>query len=124
MKQARISAAETPGEVNFSLETLIRIASAFRVGLKVEFVPYSEMLKWERDFSQDSFDVPPLESDDAFISPRPHGTVQTTSFHQNNAKRIDLLTTTTPEMTSPDLYMAGSNSSVRYPDSDYVREEA
>ena len=32
MKQARISAMEKPGEVAFTLETLIRLAFAFRVG--------------------------------------------------------------------------------------------
>jgi transcriptional regulator with XRE-family HTH domain len=69
MKQSRISASENPGEVNFSLETLIRIASAFRVGLQVRFVPYSEMLDWENRFSQDDFSVVALEDDKKFIDP-------------------------------------------------------
>lgn len=72
MLQARISAMESPGEASFNLETLVRIASAFRVGLKVEFVPYSEMLTWENAFSQDSFNVVPVEKDDRFISPKIH----------------------------------------------------
>jgi transcriptional regulator with XRE-family HTH domain len=75
MKQARISAVETTGEVNFSLETLVRIASALRVGLKVEFVPYSEMMAWENRFSQDSFTVLPLEKDEWFLSPQLSKTV-------------------------------------------------
>lgn len=69
MKQARISAIETPGVVNFSLETLVRIAAALRVGLQVRFLPYSEMLCWENDFSQDSFSVTKIEQDDEFLDP-------------------------------------------------------
>lgn len=69
MKQARISAMESPGEVNFNLQTLVRLASAFRVGLVVKFVPFSELLQWENSFSQDSFDVVTLDQDGAFLDP-------------------------------------------------------
>ena len=69
MKQARISALERIGEASFSIATLIRIASAFRVGLIVRFAPMSEMLSWENAFQPDSFDVAPLEEDGAFIQP-------------------------------------------------------
>jgi transcriptional regulator with XRE-family HTH domain len=69
MKQARISAMEKPGEVAFTLETLIRLASAFRVGLQVKFVPHSVMVKWENDHSQDAFNAIPIEDDKAFINP-------------------------------------------------------
>lgn len=69
MKQARISAMEKPGETAFSLETLIRLASAFRVGLQVKFVSYSEMLKWDDKFSQDNFAVTPIEKDETFLNP-------------------------------------------------------
>jgi transcriptional regulator with XRE-family HTH domain len=72
MKQARISAMEKPGEVAFTLETLIRLASAFRVGLQVRFVPYTEMLKWDDGFSQDSFAVTPIEEDKEFLNPSAH----------------------------------------------------
>ncbi len=67
MKQARISALERIGDASFSIETLIRLASAFRVGLAVRFVPMSEMLDWENDFAPDEFDVVPLENDEAFL---------------------------------------------------------
>lgn len=70
MKQARISAMETPGRVNFNLETLVRIAATLNVGLMVKFVPFSEMLGWENDYSQDAFNVTQLASDTAFLRPR------------------------------------------------------
>ena len=69
MKQARISAMEKPGEASFSLETLIRLAAAFRVGLQVRFVPHSEMLDWEDRFSQDDFSPAPIEKDFKFLDP-------------------------------------------------------
>ncbi len=69
MKQARVSAMEKPGEVAFTLETLIRLASAFRVGLQVRFVPHSEMLKWDNSYSQDNFYVTPIEKDGEFLNP-------------------------------------------------------
>lgn len=66
MKQSRISAMETPGEVNFNLETLVRIAAALKVGLVVKFVSFTEMLRWDNDFSQDDFEVVSLDKDRAF----------------------------------------------------------
>jgi transcriptional regulator with XRE-family HTH domain len=71
MKQARISAMEKPGLVTFTLETLIRLAAAFRVGLKVEFVPISEMVRWDNSYSQDEFSVVPIEKDEEFLNPTP-----------------------------------------------------
>jgi transcriptional regulator with XRE-family HTH domain len=73
MKQARICAMERPGQVRFSLETLVRLAAAFRVGLSVEFLPISEMLEWENSFMPDEFDVVPLEKDEAFLHPEHAG---------------------------------------------------
>jgi transcriptional regulator with XRE-family HTH domain len=71
MKQARVSASESPGAVNFSLETLIRFAAAFRVGLQVRFVPFSEMLDWENKYSQDDFaeTITKIEDDSSFLKP-------------------------------------------------------
>jgi len=69
MKQSRISAMETPGKVNFNLDTLVRMAATFKVGLAVEFVPYSEMLRWENDYSQDTFNVVQLPNDVDFTRP-------------------------------------------------------
>lgn len=53
-----------------TLETLARLAAAFKVGLVVKFVPFSEMLQWENGFSQDVFNVlPRLDQDEAFLNP-------------------------------------------------------
>ncbi len=69
MKQSRVSAIESPGAVNFNLETLVRLAAAFRVALAVQFVPFSEMVDLENEFSQDRFDVTTIDDDAAFIEP-------------------------------------------------------
>ncbi|MGC9157533.1 MAG: helix-turn-helix domain-containing protein [Terracidiphilus sp.] len=68
MKQGRISVLERIGEVSFSIDTLIKLAAAFRVGLIVKFAPMSEMLAWENSFLPDDFDVVPVEKDGAFIN--------------------------------------------------------
>lgn len=41
----------------------------FKVGLVVKFVPFSEMLRWENSFVQDSFRVLPINEDTSFLSP-------------------------------------------------------
>ena len=69
MKQSRISAMEQPGAVNFNLETLVRMAATFKVGLKVEFVSFAEMLRWENEFNQDNFNVAPIKRDLDFLKP-------------------------------------------------------
>lgn len=69
MHQSRISMFETPGAANLTLDTLSRLAAAFKVGLKVEFVPFSEMLDWESNYSQDTFNVTRLSQDAEFIRP-------------------------------------------------------
>jgi transcriptional regulator with XRE-family HTH domain len=70
MQQSRISMFETPGMANVTLDTLARLAATFKTGLVVRFVPFHEMLHWENNFSQDSFDViPRLDEDEAFINP-------------------------------------------------------
>lgn len=68
LHQSRISMFETPG-ANPTVETLSAIAAALRVGLKIEFVPFSEMLAWENSFSQDTFDVTKIDDDVAFLNP-------------------------------------------------------
>jgi hypothetical protein len=73
MKQPRISLMEQPGATKFSLETLVRLAAAFKVGLQVRFVPFSEMLEWENEYSQDAFTVTKLEDDTGFIKPSSQG---------------------------------------------------
>jgi transcriptional regulator with XRE-family HTH domain len=67
MHQSRVSMFETPGAANFTLETLAKLAAVFKVGLVVDFVPFSEMLHWENSYSQDSFDVTKIDADREFI---------------------------------------------------------
>jgi transcriptional regulator with XRE-family HTH domain len=69
MQQSRISMFETPGAANVTLETLCRLAAAFKVGLQVRFVPFSEMLRWENGFIPSGFDVVRLDRDWAFLNP-------------------------------------------------------
>jgi len=70
MLQSRISMIETPGAANMTLDTLAKLASAFKVGVIVKFVPFRDMLRWENGYSQDSFDVVPrLDQDEAFLNP-------------------------------------------------------
>lgn len=69
MKQSRISDMERPGVVNFNIETLIRLAAAFKVGLLIKFVPYSEMARWSNNFVQDTFEATQIENDTAFLTP-------------------------------------------------------
>lgn len=71
MHQSRISMFETPGAANMTIETLSRLAATFKTGLIIKFVPFSEMLEWENEFSQDSFDVLKIEHDADFIEGRP-----------------------------------------------------
>jgi transcriptional regulator with XRE-family HTH domain len=70
MHQSRISMFETPGAANVTLETLARLAAAFKVALVVDFVPFSQMLRWENGYSQDSFDVTRIDNDYEFINPK------------------------------------------------------
>jgi transcriptional regulator with XRE-family HTH domain len=76
MHQSRISMLETAGS-NPTIGTLSEIAAALNVGLKVEFVPFSEMLEWENNYSQDKFNVVQLEQDEAFLNPIPAAILQT-----------------------------------------------
>lgn len=58
MSQPRIAEIEKPGERKFNLETLLRIAAAFDVGLTVNFVPITELINREDRFDPDTFSVP------------------------------------------------------------------
>jgi hypothetical protein len=69
LHESRISMFETPGMANLTLETLAKVAAAFKVGVIVKFVSFSEMLRWEDEFSQDTFVVPKLDEDRAFLAP-------------------------------------------------------
>jgi transcriptional regulator with XRE-family HTH domain len=63
MGQPRISELEKPGERRLTIETLLRLASAFDVGLQVRFVPFGELIEWGEDLDVDNFDVLPFEKE-------------------------------------------------------------
>ena len=60
MKQPRISELEKPGERKLSIETLLRLASAFDVGLQVRFVSIGELIDWSENLDLDNFGVEPF----------------------------------------------------------------
>jgi transcriptional regulator with XRE-family HTH domain len=55
MKQSRISDLEDPNYENYETRTLVKLASAFDVGLVVRFVPFSELAKWSTNLSPRDF---------------------------------------------------------------------
>lgn len=55
MKQSRISDLEDPNYENYETRTLVKLASAFDVGLVVRFVPFSELAKWSANLSPRDF---------------------------------------------------------------------
>ena len=61
--QARISHIEQPGRDPLSLRTLYRLSSAFDVGLLVQFVPFSELVRREAAFDPKTFQVSSFEDD-------------------------------------------------------------
>jgi len=79
MKQSRISAMERPG-TRWNIETLVRLVAAFKFGLVVKIVPFSEMLDWENEFNQDTFDPATIEEDAEFIGTEPRAADSSNSF--------------------------------------------
>lgn len=63
MAQPRISELETPGERRLTIETLLRLASAFDVALQVRFVPFGELINWSEGLDIDHFAVQPFEAE-------------------------------------------------------------
>ena len=61
--QARISHIEQSGRDPLSLRTLYRLAAAFDVGLLVQFVPFSELVRREAVFDPETFRVPSFAED-------------------------------------------------------------
>lgn len=63
MAQPRISELEKPGERRLTIETLLRLASAFDVALQVRFVPFGELMDWSEGLDIDNFAVQPFEAE-------------------------------------------------------------
>ena len=63
MSQPRISEIESPGERSLNIETLLRLASAFDVGLEIRFVPFGELVDRSESFDPETFTVPTFEDE-------------------------------------------------------------
>lgn len=61
--QSRISHIEQPGRDPLSLRTLYRLAAAFDVGLSVQFVSFSELVRREAVFDPETFKASSFEQD-------------------------------------------------------------
>jgi transcriptional regulator with XRE-family HTH domain len=66
MFQTRIRVLEDPDNESLSLNTLLRLASAFNVGLMVRFVPLSELVKWDLNLSSESLEAQGFDKDRYF----------------------------------------------------------
>jgi len=95
--QPRISAMERPGEL-LTVDTLVKLASAFGVGLMVKFVPFSEMLNWENSYRQDSFDATSIEKDTEFLEPKSIKTTYLLSAFDTSLARDTRLTFSTSKL--------------------------
>lgn len=68
MSQPRISEIERPGERKLTLETLLRLASAFDVALQVRFIPFSQFVDDNDTVDLDNFHVTPFQEDMAALA--------------------------------------------------------
>lgn len=50
MLQSRIADIEMPGKANLTIDTLARLAAAFGLAVKIEFVRPEDMLKWGNEY--------------------------------------------------------------------------
>ena len=66
MAQGRISILESPNNEGLAIKTLLRLASAFDIGLMVRFVPISELVEWELKLSPDSLEALSYDEDPYF----------------------------------------------------------
>jgi len=70
VKQSWIATIENPNYSGFSLKTLLKLASAFDVGLIVEFVPISTLVDRELKLSPESL-TPVTFERDPYFKPQP-----------------------------------------------------
>ncbi len=84
--QARISHIEQPGRDPLSLRTLYRLATAFDVGLLVQFVPFSELVRREAAFDPETFRVPSYAEDHIERTAQTTDTLVTTEPYTTNLK--------------------------------------
>jgi transcriptional regulator with XRE-family HTH domain len=96
--QAWVSKLEDPNYGKLTLSTLLRLASAFDVGLEVDFVPFSKVLDNALGRSKGSFKVGSFEQD--------HG-LGRGSAHQNSGKLFQVFV---GKASADETYLAGGAS--------------
>jgi len=57
MFQERIRVLENPDNESLSIKTLLRLASAFDIGLMIRFAPISDLVKWDLELSEEALQV-------------------------------------------------------------------
>jgi len=78
--QSWISKLEDPNYARFTLTTLLQLAAAFNVALKVDFVPFSELLGDVVEFDEKELSVPQPHEDLALLCDREE-TAQVLEFY-------------------------------------------
>lgn len=66
MAPERISILENPQYGKFTISTLLKLASAFDVGLVVRFVSFGDIAEWEEHLSTTALHVPSFSNDPYF----------------------------------------------------------
>jgi transcriptional regulator with XRE-family HTH domain len=67
MAQTWVSKLEDPNYGKLTISTLLKLASAFDVGLHIDFVPFSKVLDGAMRLRSQSFCVPKFEEDKGFL---------------------------------------------------------
>jgi transcriptional regulator with XRE-family HTH domain len=68
MKANAISRLENPDYGDFTINTLLRLAKAFDVGLIVRFAPFSELAMWNESVSPKDYVPPDFEHDRRLVA--------------------------------------------------------
>ena len=90
LSPSRIAKIETPGQDALKPQTLQKIASAFDVGLLIQFVPFSELVRREQTFHPETFNVVSFDDDAS-------GSTRTVTMHQPT-DYLDFYTQTSPKL--------------------------
>jgi transcriptional regulator with XRE-family HTH domain len=88
MSQPRIAEIEKPRKRRFNLETLLRIASVFDVGLAVRFVPFGNIIGYDESFDPNSFRVPTFEEELAAAEEQEKAELERTKLARLATERI------------------------------------
>jgi transcriptional regulator with XRE-family HTH domain len=107
--QPWVSKLEDPNYGRLTISTLLRVASAFDVGLYVDFVPFSEILDRSSNLSPESFRVRPFDEEmrsgcferpvgvsEPIAAPVPSRVVNIGDFMRGDAQRAASLDLTGP----------------------------